>query len=141
MIQSDTRMRREFNEFATTLNSGTKSLENAVNNLGAGIEELRTGGITSFNEAAKAFPGTINNTNAAIDQIEEGARQFQETVREFEVLVEGLQKHWLVAQEHRGPARGYPRKPETKDLAFKTGVKPGGGEGGLLKKLFNKNAE
>jgi ABC-type transporter Mla subunit MlaD len=145
MIQSDTRMRREFNEFATTLNSGTKSLESAVNNLGAGIEELRAGGITSFNEAAKAFPGTIDNTNAAINQIEEGARQFQETVREFEVLVEGLQKHWLVRKNIEDPLEDPPEnlKPRTspsRPEANKAGEKAAG-EGqrdGLLKKLFKK---
>jgi uncharacterized phage infection (PIP) family protein YhgE len=141
MIQSDTRMRREFNEFATTLNSGTKSLENAVNNLGAGIEELRAGGITSFNEAAKEFPGTLDNTNAAIDQIEEGAKQFQETVREFEVLVEGLQKHWLVRKNIEDPLEDIPESPKPRPSPSRPEANKAGEKEGLLKKLFNKNAE
>lgn len=138
MIQSDTRMRREFNEFATTLNRGTKSLEKAVDNLGAGIQELRDQGFASFNEAAEEFPGTLDNTNAAIDQIEAGARQFQETVREFEVLVEGLQKHWLVRKNIEDPLED--PKPEPSSGAANPRKRDPAEEEkeGLFKKLFKK---
>lgn len=139
MIQSDTQMRREFNEFATTLNRGTKSLEKAVDNLGVGIQELRAEGFTSFNEAAKEFPATIDNTNAAIDQIESGARQFQETVREFEVLVEGLQKHWLVRKNIEDPIEdAKPRETSAAPAREKADDRETVEKEGLLKKLFKK---
>ncbi|MBU6179282.1 MAG: hypothetical protein KGR69_06435 [Verrucomicrobia bacterium] len=141
MIQSDTRMRREFNEFATTLNRGTQSLERAVNSLGEGIDELRAKGFTSFNDAAEEFPGTLDNTNAAINQIEAGARQFQETVREFEVLVEGLQKHWLVRKNIEDPLEDPPDNPKPKTSPSKPEPNREREKEGLFKKLFNKNAE
>ncbi len=136
MIRSDSEMRREFNEFAITLNRGTQSLENAVNNLGEGIAELRKEGFTSFNEAAAEFPGTVANTNAAIDQIEAGARQFQETVREFEILVEGLQKHWLVRKNIEDPLED--AKPGPRTSPSSPGEPAEDGRQGLLKNLFRK---
>jgi len=131
MILSDSVMRKEFNEFAVSLNRGTQSLEKSVNNLGDGIDELRSKGFTSFNEAAKDFPPTMNNTNAAIDQIETGALQFQETVREFEILVEGLQKHWLVRRNIVDPVEDPKPSPDVREPS------PAEKEG-LIKKLFKK---
>lgn len=132
MIKSDSQMRREFNEFAVSLNRGTQSLERSVNNLGEGIAELREQGIASFNEGADEFPATVRNTNAAIHQIDGAARQFQETVREFEVLVEGLQKHWLVRKNIHDPIEDAPApKPKA---AEKDGEKPG-----LLKRVFRRD--
>lgn len=131
MIKSDSQMRKEFNEFAVSLNRGTQSLERSVNNLGEGIAELREQGIASFNEGADEFPATVRNTNAAIHQIDSAARQFQETVREFEVLVEGLQQHWLVRKNIHDPIEDAPAsKPKG---AEKVEEKPG-----LLKRVFQK---
>ncbi len=132
MIQSDSEMRREFNEFAVVLNRGTKSLERSIDSLGEGIDGLRVEGFASFNDAAKLFPPTMDNTNAAIDRIEAGAAQFHETVREFEVLVEALQKHWLVRKNIVDPVEDPKPKP----------VVPPDREGpsreGFLKKVFGK---
>ena len=131
MIQSDTKMRREFNEFAVSLNRGTQSLERSVDSFGEGMGELREGGIASFTEAAKQFPATVRGTNGAIGQIDATARQFQEVLREFEILVEGLQKHWIVRKHIVDPIEDpKPTAPQRGEAAAE--------KEGLLKKLFNK---
>jgi len=139
MIKSDSQMRKEFNEFAVSLNRGTQNLERSVNNLGEGITELREGGIASFNRGAGQFPATVQNTNAAIDQIDTAARQFQETVREFEVLVEGLQQHWLVKKNIHDPLEDAPQRPAT--AAKPRGESDEADKPGLFKRVFGKGGE
>lgn len=154
MLREDSELRREFNEFAVTLNRSTESLEQAIGKLDEGIAELREGGIASFNEAAEKFPGTVDRTNAAIGQIGSGAKQFEETARELEVLVEALQKHWLVRRNVVDPVED-PAAATAPASSAKSSSKPrpapgakgdAGGKDearrdGPFRKLFGKDRE
>lgn len=96
MISSDSQMRKELNEFAVTLNSGTANLKSAIDNLDVGITELRSEGIDSINRAAAKLPTTVGETNATIAGVQVATDNLNEAIREMEILVIGLQKHWLV---------------------------------------------
>jgi hypothetical protein len=96
MISSDSEMRKELNEFAVTLNSGTENLKAAIDNLDVGITELRSEGIHSINKAAARLPATVAETNATIAGVQVATANLDEAIREMEILVIGLQKHWLV---------------------------------------------
>ena len=144
LTSNDSQMRKEFNDFAVTLNKSSEDLEKAIANLDQGITDLREEGVNSFNEAAKNFPTTVRKTNATIDDIDIAARQLTETLREIEVLTDGLQNHWLVrgsvkdpedekptvkrtTQQRSGTSSGQPSRPSSADE-----------NGGLLKRIFRK---
>ncbi len=103
MVSADSKMRKELNEFAVTLNSGTENLKAAIDNLDEGITELRVTGIASINKTAESLPATVNQTRATIAEYDAAAKQMFETLREIEILTEGLQKHWLVRNRIEDP--------------------------------------
>lgn len=143
MISSDSQMRTEFNEFAVTLNRTSRNLEGAIDNLNEGITNLREGGVQPFNRAAQNFPTTISKTNATIDDIDRAAEQLNETLREIEVLTEGLQKHWLVRKYIDDPVEDPQAAPEKRPSSQKPvrqkeeSTQAGDG---LFKKIFKKKA-
>ncbi len=103
MISPDSQMRKEFNEFAVTLNSGTENLKAAIDNLDVGITELRSEGIHSINRAAAKLPTTVDETNETIVGVQGATANLNEAIREMEILVIGLQKHWLVKRYIEDP--------------------------------------
>ncbi|MDF1739328.1 MAG: hypothetical protein P1U86_09220 [Verrucomicrobiales bacterium] len=103
MISPDSQMRKEFNEFAVTLNSGTENLKAAIDNLDVGITELRSEGINSINRAAEKLPTTVAETNETIVGVQVATANLNEAIREMEILVIGLQKHWLVKRYIEDP--------------------------------------
>lgn len=139
MISSDSQMRKEFNEFAVTLNRTSQNLEGAIDNLNEGITNLREGGVQPFNRAAQNFPTTVSKTNNTIDDIDKAAHQLNETLREIEVLTEGLQKHWLVRKYVEDPLED--DKPAAHASEKRTSRKAPSTEKeekGLFKGLFQK---
>jgi len=142
MISSDSDMRKQFNEFAVTLNRSSTSLEKAIANLDQGITRLREGGVEPLNRAVEKFPTTIGATNEAIYEYNEAALQLQETIREIEVLTIGLQKHWLVKNLIVDPVEDQPPGSAAAAAKQKQTPRPKPSEsekqGGLFKGLFKK---
>jgi hypothetical protein len=60
-------------------------------------------------------------------------------VREFEVLVEGLQQHWLVKKNIHDPLEDTPQRPAT--AAKPRGESEAADKPGLFKRVFGKGGE
>ncbi len=114
MISPDSQMRKEFNEFAVTLNSGTENLKAAIDNLDVGITELRSEGIHSINRAAEKLPTTVAETNETIAGVQVATANLNEAIREMEILVIGLQQHWLVKRYIEDPIEDPKEEAEAK---------------------------
>lgn len=142
MISPDSEMRKQFNEFAVTLNRSSASLEKSIANLDQGITRLREGGVEPLNRAVEKLPVTVDKTNKTINDYNIAALQLQETIREIEVLTEGLQKHWLVKRYIEDPvedvAAGSPATRAKPSPAPRPKPSEGEKQGGGLKGLFKK---
>ncbi|NNE90507.1 MAG: hypothetical protein HKN23_02570 [Verrucomicrobiales bacterium] len=133
MIYPDTAFRKEFSEFAVTLNTGTSDLKDAIKNLNDGISELRNVGVASVNEATKDLPKAVNKTNATIDEINTATKMLQEAIREIEILTEGLQKHWLVKRNIEDPIEDPKEKPSRT-----SGGRPPSNKGNATNRIFKR---
>ena len=71
------------------------NLNQAIGNLDSRIAEIKLG-ISSFNEASSMLIGTVGSTDETIAGFGLAADQLAEMLRESELLVEGLQRHWLI---------------------------------------------
>ena len=78
------------------------NLNQTIEHLDLRISEIRQG-INSFNEASEMLVGTVGATDETIAGFGVAAEQLSEMLRESEVLVEGLQRHWLVRRFIRDP--------------------------------------
>jgi exonuclease VII small subunit len=142
MISSDSEMRKQFNEFAITLNRSSTSLEKAIANLDQGITRFREGGVEPLNRAVEKLPMTVDSTTGAINEYNEAALLLQEAIREIEILTIGLQKHWLVKNLIVDPVEDQPKgSAAARSKENQTSrSKPSEGEkqDGLFKGLFKK---
>ncbi len=52
-----------------------------------------------INKSLTALPPMLNSTNSAVGEFTEAARVMQDALKEYEILGEALQRHWLVRKQ------------------------------------------
>lgn len=97
---------------ATKLDSTVDRVDSTVASLGTGID--------SINAAAVELPGIMQNTDLTISSINESSVQLTETMREAEVLTEGIQKHWLIRKNIYDPLEDPEPEPAGRTERSKT---------------------
>lgn len=79
-----------------------ENLNETIDHLDQRIAEIKVG-VASFNEASSMLVDTVSATDGTIAGFASAADQLSEMLRESELLVEALQRHWLVKGLVRDP--------------------------------------